>query len=125
MEGYQRRPFSSDAASVSTSAVRSRLVITRGRPRRGRSAAGLIGSVIVENPELPAALVRQARLLRSCLQVYSAAYDEGLLNARDGSPAHMDFQQAEHGPTGKPWPDYFAAGPRDSAITLIRAQADL
>lgn len=78
----------------------------------------------MENPELPAALVRQARLLRSCLQVYSAAYDEGLLNARDGSPAHMDFQQAEHGPTGKPWPDYFAAGPRDSAITLIRAQAD-
>jgi hypothetical protein len=71
----------------------------------------------------PEQLLAHARLLRSCRDIYLAAWAEGLADTREGSPAHADFHRAEQGPSG-PWPDWLAPQTRTMAVTLVRQQTD-
>lgn len=71
----------------------------------------------------PDRLAGHTRLLLSCRDAYMAAWQEGLVESREGSQAQADFHNSEHGPGG-PWPDWLAPATRDIAVRLIRQQAD-
>jgi len=73
---------------------------------------------------VPKRVAAPARLLRTCRDVYLAAWDEGLADVRPGSQAHAEFGTAETGPNG-PWPELLAPQTRTMAVTLVRQQADL
>ena len=73
---------------------------------------------------VPERVAAPARLLRTCRDVYLAAWDEGLADVRPGSQAHVEFGTAETGRNG-PWPEWLVPQTRTMAVTLVRQQADL
>jgi len=49
---------------------------------------------------VPERVAAPACLLRTCRDVYLAAWDEGLADVRPGSQAHAEFGTEETGPNG-------------------------